>query len=243
MNLNNSAENHNNVDTSEIAKFDAVAASWWDAQGTCKPLHLMNPVRLGYLMQRTNGLFDKTVLDVGCGGGLLTEAMAQEGAKVTGIDMAAEPLEVARLHALESGVSVEYIRQTAEQHAQQRGGYYDVVSCMELLEHVPDPSAVVQACAQLVKPGGAVFISTLNRNIKAWLLAIVAAEHLLGLLPKGTHDVKKFIKPAELINWMDGCALQACHMTGIHYNPLTGRFRLTPDVTVNYMLHARSLSN
>lgn len=231
-----------NVDSKEIAKFDAVAAGWWDPQGEFRPLHLMNPLRLNYIMENANGLFGKTVLDVGCGGGLLSEAMAREGAQVTGLDMGAQPLEVARLHALESAVHVDYQQHTAEEHAQYHAHCYDVVSCLELLEHVPDPCSVVCACAHLVKPGGHVFFSTINRNVKAWLLVVLAAEYMLRLLPKGTHNAGKFIKPAELIRWMDSTSLQARHITGMHYNPLTQHFRLVPDVSVNYILHAQALT-
>lgn len=231
-----------NIDSGEIAKFEAIAGSWWDPDGEFKPLHQMNPLRLTYIMDNASGLFGKTVLDVGCGGGLLSEAMAREGAKVTGLDMAAEPLEIARLHALENGVSVSYLQQTAEQHAAQNPATYDVVSCMELLEHVPDPCSVVQACTRLVKPGGHVFFSTVNRNIKSWLMVIVAAEYLLRLLPKGTHQLSKFIKPAELISWMDNSSLQTRHINGMRYNPLTQGFSLVNDVSVNYILHAQALN-
>lgn len=230
----------NNVDADEIAKFESGAANWWNPQGEFKPLHLMNPIRLDYIMDRSGGLFGKTVLDVGCGGGLLSEAMAQEGAQVTGLDMGTEPLEIARLHALESGVSVNYIQQTVEQHALEYPAHYDVISCMEMLEHVPDPASVARACAALIKPGGHLFFSTINRNVKSWLLVIVAAEYLLRMLPKGTHEMKKFIKPAELISWLEPHALEARHITGLHYNPLTERFRLTSNVSVNYILHARA---
>ncbi|MGP3593207.1 bifunctional 2-polyprenyl-6-hydroxyphenol methylase/3-demethylubiquinol 3-O-methyltransferase UbiG [Vagococcus sp. WN89Y] len=225
-----------NVDHAEIAKFEAVASRWWDTEGEFKPLHRINPLRLGYITEHAGGLFGKKVLDVGCGGGILAESMAREGASVTGLDMGFEPLQVARLHALESGVAVEYVQQTVEEHAQAHPQQYDVVTCMEMLEHVPDPQSVVRACAQLVKPGGHVFFSTINRNGKAWLMAVVGAEYVLRMVPKGTHDVKKFIKPAELLNWVDGTVLQERHITGLHYNPLLNQFRLGPGVDVNYML-------
>ncbi|QKJ87903.1 bifunctional 2-polyprenyl-6-hydroxyphenol methylase/3-demethylubiquinol 3-O-methyltransferase UbiG [Paramixta manurensis] len=228
-----------NVDHDEIAKFEAVASRWWDKEGEFKPLHRINPLRLGYIAQHAEGLFGKKVLDVGCGGGILSESMAREGAIVTGLDMGAEPLEVARLHALESGVEVNYIQQTVEEHAQQNPGAYDVVTCMEMLEHVPDPRSVIHACARLVKPGGEVFFSTLNRNGKAWLMAIVGAEYLLRMVPRGTHDVKKFIRPAELLNWVDETPLRERHIIGLHYNPLSDRFRLGRGVDVNYMVHTR----
>ena len=230
-------ESRQNVDHAEIAKFEAVASRWWDLEGEFKPLHRINPLRLGWIAQHSNGLFGKKVLDVGCGGGILAESMAREGANVTGLDMGAEPLEVARLHALESGVSVNYVQQTVEDHAISHAGAYDVVTCMEMLEHVPDPRSVVLACAQLVKPGGEVFFSTINRNPKAWLLAVFGAEYVMRMVPRGTHDVKKFIRPSELLNWVDETPLREMGMIGLHYNPLTNQFRLGRGVDVNYMVH------
>jgi 2-polyprenyl-6-hydroxyphenyl methylase/3-demethylubiquinone-9 3-methyltransferase len=229
-----------NVDHDEIAKFEAVASRWWDLEGEFKPLHRINPLRLGYISQRAGGLFGKTVLDVGCGGGILAESMAREGATVTGLDMGFEPLQVAKLHALESGIQVDYVQETVEQHADKFAGKYDVVTCMEMLEHVPDPKSVVTACAKLVKPGGHVFFSTLNRNGKSWLMAVVGAEYILRMVPKGTHDIKKFIKPAELLAWVDETPLRERHITGLHYNPLTNTFKLAPGVDVNYMLHTEA---
>jgi len=229
-----------NVDHDEIAKFEAVASRWWDLEGEFKPLHRINPLRLGYISQRADGLFGKTVLDVGCGGGILAESMAREGANVTGLDMGFEPLQVAKLHALESGIKVDYVQETVEQHAEKFAGKYDVVTCMEMLEHVPDPKSVVTACAKLVKPGGHVFFSTLNRNGKSWLMAVVGAEYILRMVPKGTHDIKKFIKPAELLSWVDDTPLRECHITGLHFNPLTNTFKLAPGVDVNYMLHTKA---
>lgn len=229
-----------NVDHAEIAKFEAVASRWWDTEGEFKPLHRINPLRLGYIAEHAGGLFGKQVLDVGCGGGILAESMAREGAIVTGLDMGAEPLQVARLHALESGVKVDYVQQTVEEHASENPQRYDVVTCMEMLEHVPDPQSVVRACAALVKPGGHVFFSTINRNGKAWLMAVVGAEYVLRMVPKGTHDVKKFIKPAELLSWVDDTVLQECHITGLHYNPILNQFKLGPGVDVNYMLHTKA---
>lgn len=226
-----------NVDRDEIAKFEAVASRWWDPEGEFKPLHRINPLRLGYICERADGLFGKTVLDVGCGGGILSESMAQEGACVTGLDMGAEPLEVAHLHALESGINVEYVQRTVEEHADRYPVTYDVVTCMEMLEHVPDPQSVVRACAALVKPGGHVFFSTLNRNAKSWLLAVIGAEYVLHMVPKGTHDAKKFIRPSELLAWIDSTSLKERHITGLHYHPLSNRFSLGPGVDVNYMLH------
>jgi 2-polyprenyl-6-hydroxyphenyl methylase/3-demethylubiquinone-9 3-methyltransferase len=229
-----------NVDHDEIAKFEAVASRWWDLEGEFKPLHRINPLRLGYISQRAGGLFGKTVLDVGCGGGILAESMAREGATVTGLDMGFEPLQVAKLHALESGIQVDYVQETVEQHADKFAGKYDVVTCMEMLEHVPDPKSVVTACAKLVKPGGHVFFSTLNRNSKSWLMAVVGAEYILRMVPKGTHDIKKFIKPAELLAWVDETPLRERHITGLHYNPLTNTFKLAPGVDINYMLHTEA---
>ncbi|MEH4799732.1 bifunctional 2-polyprenyl-6-hydroxyphenol methylase/3-demethylubiquinol 3-O-methyltransferase UbiG [Atlantibacter hermannii] len=239
MNAEKSPIAHN-VDRGEIAKFEAVASRWWDTEGEFKPLHRINPLRLGYITERAGGLFGKTVLDVGCGGGILSESMARQGATVTGLDMGAEPLQVARLHALESGVELDYVQETVEEHAAKHPEKYDVVTCMEMLEHVPDPASVVNACARLVKPGGHVFFSTLNRNGKSWLMAVVGAEYILRMVPKGTHDIKKFIKPAELLSWVDGTTLQERHMTGLHFNPLTNRFTLGPGVDVNYMLHTQA---
>ncbi|KNC93841.1 bifunctional 2-polyprenyl-6-hydroxyphenol methylase/3-demethylubiquinol 3-O-methyltransferase UbiG [Trabulsiella odontotermitis] len=239
MNAEKSSVAHN-VDHQEIAKFEAVASRWWDLDGEFKPLHRINPLRLGYIAERSGGLFGKKVLDVGCGGGILAESMAREGATVTGLDMGAEPLQVARLHALETGIEVEYVQETVEEHAATHGQHYDVVTCMEMLEHVPDPRSVVRACAQLVKPGGHVFFSTINRNGKAWLMAVVGAEYVMRMVPKGTHDAKKFIKPAELLSWVDETPLKEQHIIGLHYNPLTNAFKLAPGVDVNYMLHTKA---
>ncbi|MBA0161615.1 bifunctional 2-polyprenyl-6-hydroxyphenol methylase/3-demethylubiquinol 3-O-methyltransferase UbiG [Pectobacterium versatile] len=236
MNVENQTPN---VDHQEIAKFEAIASRWWDLEGEFKPLHRINPLRLGYISLHAEGLFGKKVLDVGCGGGILAESMAREGADVTGLDMGAEPLQVARLHALESGIAVDYVQETVEAHAHAHPGLYDVVTCMEMLEHVPDPQSVVQACAKLVKPGGHVFFSTINRNAKAWMMAVIGAEYVLKMVPRGTHDIKKFIRPAELMHWVDSTPLREKHITGLHYNPLTDHFKLGPNVDVNYMLHTR----
>ncbi len=225
-----------NVDHAEIAKFEAVASRWWDLEGEFKPLHRINPLRLGYIAERSGGLFGKKVLDVGCGGGILAESMAREGATVTGLDMGAEPLQVAGCTP-RSGIQVDYVQETVEEHAAKHPQQYDVVTCMEMLEHVPDPQSVVHACARLVKPGGQVFFSTINRNGKAWLMAVVGAEYVMKMVPKGTHDVKKFIKPAELLGWVDQTTLKEQHIIGLHYNPLTNTFKLAPGVDVNYMLH------
>ncbi|GAA5217972.1 bifunctional 2-polyprenyl-6-hydroxyphenol methylase/3-demethylubiquinol 3-O-methyltransferase UbiG [Corallincola platygyrae] len=226
-----------NVDPAEIAKFEALAHRWWDEEGEFKPLHRMNPVRLRFIEDRCDGLFGKKILDVGCGGGILSESMAKQGATVTGLDMGEAPLSVARLHALETGTELEYLQITAEQHAEENAETYDVVTCMEMLEHVPDPAATIKACAAMVKPGGQIFFSTLNRTAKAWLLAIVGAEYVLKLLPKGTHEFDKFIRPSELISYIESAQLLPKKMIGIHYNPLAQTFKLKPNVDVNYMVH------
>lgn len=229
-----------NVDEQEISKFGELASRWWDTEGEFKPLHLINPLRLDFIAQHTDGLYDKTVVDVGCGGGILAESMARMGATVTGIDMAEASLEVARLHGLESGISVDYKCITAEALAEQSPGAFDVVTCMEMLEHVPDPALVVQACAKLVKPGGHVFFSTLNRNPKAYLMGILGAEYILGLVPKGTHQYNRFIRPSELMTMTDQSNLVTRHATGLHMNPLTQRFYLSDkNIDVNYMLHTQ----
>ncbi|WP_218354952.1 bifunctional 2-polyprenyl-6-hydroxyphenol methylase/3-demethylubiquinol 3-O-methyltransferase UbiG [Alteromonas lipotrueiana] len=228
-----------NVDPQEISKFGDLASRWWDTEGEFKPLHAINPLRLDFIAQHVDGLFDKKVLDVGCGGGILAESMARMGAQVTGIDMAEASLEVARLHGLESGIQVNYDCVTAETYAAQHAGQFDVVTCMEMLEHVPDPASVVAACAQLVKPGGSVYFSTLNRNPKAYALGIVAAEYILKLVPKGTHQYQRFIKPSELMSMMDNSGLVTRHATGLHMNPVTQTFYTSDqNLDVNYMLHS-----
>ncbi|OOE98541.1 bifunctional 3-demethylubiquinol 3-O-methyltransferase/2-polyprenyl-6-hydroxyphenol methylase [Salinivibrio sp. MA351] len=230
-----------NVDPAEIQKFEDMASRWWDLEGEFKPLHQINPLRLDYVMAKAGGLFGKKVLDVGCGGGILAESMAQEGADVTGLDMGKEPLTVARLHALEAGVDVQYIQSTAEEHASSFVQQYDVVTCMEMLEHVPEPASVIHACAQMVKPGGHVFFSTLNRNTKSWLFAIVGAEHILKLVPQGTHEHHKFIRPSELMTMIDNTSLNAQDMTGLHYNPFFDTYKLSnTNVDVNYLVHTQA---
>ncbi|MBD1558321.1 bifunctional 2-polyprenyl-6-hydroxyphenol methylase/3-demethylubiquinol 3-O-methyltransferase UbiG [Vibrio sp. S9_S30] len=231
-----------NVDPAEIKKFEDMASRWWDLEGEFKPLHQINPLRLNYVQDNCQGLFGKKVLDVGCGGGILAESMAKEGAEVTGLDMGKEPLEVARLHALETGTKLDYVQSTVEDHAAENPERYDVVTCMEMLEHVPDPLSVIQSCAKLVKPGGKVFFSTLNRNFKSYLFAIVGAEHLLKLVPKGTHDHGKFIRPAELLKMVDKTDLTEESITGLHYNPLTDTYSLGNNVDVNYIVHTTRLT-
>jgi 2-polyprenyl-6-hydroxyphenyl methylase/3-demethylubiquinone-9 3-methyltransferase len=228
-----------NVDPLELEKFSQLAHRWWDPNSEFKPLHDINPLRLDHI-DRAAGLAGRTVLDVGCGGGLLSEAMAARGARVTGIDLGDKPLKVAQLHLLESGREVEYRKVAVEQLAVERPQHYDVVTCMEMLEHVPDPRAVVAACARLVKPGGWCFFSTINRNPKAYLFAVIGAEYVLGLLPRGTHDYAKFVRPAELTAWCRDAGLDAGRITGMTYNPLTRAYALGDDASVNYILDARS---
>ncbi|HFQ5258207.1 TPA: bifunctional 2-polyprenyl-6-hydroxyphenol methylase/3-demethylubiquinol 3-O-methyltransferase UbiG [Vibrio vulnificus] len=228
-----------NVDPNEIKKFEDMASRWWDLEGEFKPLHQINPLRLDYVLSKADGLFGKKVLDVGCGGGILAESMAKEGAVVTGLDMGKEPLEVARLHALETGTKLTYIQSTIEDHAAENAQMYDVVTCMEMLEHVPDPLSVIRSCAALVKPGGHVFFSTLNRNIKSYLFAIVGAEKLLKIVPEGTHDHSKFIRPSELIKMIDQTDLCEQGITGLHYNPLSDTYKLRRNVDVNYIVHTQ----
>ena len=225
-----------NVDHAEVSKFEQLASRWWDPNSEFKPLHEINPLRLDYIDARA-GLQDKAVLDVGCGGGILAESMAARGARVTGIDMGEAPLEVARLHLLESGQQVEYRRIPVEELATEMPQQFDVVTCMEMHEHVPDPASVIAACATLVKPGGQVFFSTINRNPKSYLFAIVGAEYILRMLPKGTHDFAKFIRPSELNRWARKAGLDTVELTGMTYNPLTGVYKLDPgDVDVNYLV-------
>jgi len=226
-----------NVDPNEIAKFEALASRWWDKESEFKPLHDINPLRLNYIDERAR-LPGKRVLDVGCGGGILSEGLSQRGAHVLGIDMGAAPLSVAKLHGLESGVEVEYQKITVETLAEQQPGTFDVVTCLEMLEHVPDPSSIIKACAKLLKPGGQLFLSTINRNPKAFLFAIVGAEHLLKMLPKGTHEYKKFIKPSELSSYIRQADLEFKDVTGMVYNPLLKEYKLARDVNVNYLMHA-----
>jgi 2-polyprenyl-6-hydroxyphenyl methylase/3-demethylubiquinone-9 3-methyltransferase len=223
-----------NVDAAEIHKFEALASRWWDPNSEFKPLHDINPLRIDYINERAP-LAERKVIDVGCGGGLLSEGMAARGAQVTGIDMGEAPLTVARLHQHESGVQVDYQRITAEEMATRHPQAFEAVTCLEMLEHVPDPASVIQACADLVKPGGDVFFSTINRNPKAYMLAILGAEYLLRMLPRGTHDYRKFIRPSEMERWARAAGLQLQDLTGMTYNPLTGEYRLGNDVDVNYL--------
>lgn len=223
-----------NVDHGEIAKFEQLASRWWDPNSEFRPLHEINPLRLDFIDERAS-LNGKRVLDVGCGGGILAESMAQRGASVTGIDMGEAPLAVARLHLKVSGQTVEYQRITAEELADEAPASFDIVTCMEMLEHVPDPASTIAACARLAKPGGHIFYSTINRNPKSWLYAIVGAEYVLNLLPRGTHEYMKFIKPSELERWSRAAGLTIREFTGMHYNPLFRQYSLGPGVDVNYL--------
>ena len=235
--INNSKQKPNvNIDEVEIARFEAVASIWWDRQGDFKALHDINELRLNYVNQCAP-LAGKSVLDVGCGGGIFSEAMASLGAVVTGIDMGGDALGVARLHSSESGLPLVYQKATAEQFAKTHRNRFDVVTCLELLEHVPDPASVVGACRTLVKPGGDVFFATINRNLKAFLFAVIGAEYILGLVRKGTHTYSKFIKPAELRGWAVNSGLSFKDLTGLHYNPILRKYSMGGNTHVNYLMH------
>jgi len=227
-----------NFDPAELAKFDALAARWWDAEGEFRPLHQINPLRLDWIRQHVR-LDGRAVLDIGCGGGILAESMAASKAVVTAIDLAEGPLAVARLHQLESGAKVDYRKISAEALAAEAPGRFDLVTCLEMLEHVPDPAAVVQSCAELVRPGGHVVFSTINRNPKSFLFAIVGAEYVLRLLPRGTHEYQKFIRPSELEAWARAAGLRLRQAIGLHYNPLSREYSLGPGLDVNYMLYCQ----
>lgn len=227
-----------NVDAAEVAKFEALASRWWDKNSEFKPLHDLNPLRANYIDSRAP-VAEKKMLDVGCGGGILTESLALRGAEMSGIDMGEAPLKVARLHALETGVSINYRRIPVEELAEQEAGQYDTVTCMEMLEHVPDPASIIRACAALVKPGGQLFFSTINRNPKAYAFAILGAEYLLKMLPKGTHEYAKFIRPSELSNWLRQTGLDLHDISGLTYNPLSKKYKINDNnVSVNYLVHA-----
>jgi 2-polyprenyl-6-hydroxyphenyl methylase/3-demethylubiquinone-9 3-methyltransferase len=227
---------NDNVDLAELAKFDALASRWWDPEGEFRPLHQINPLRLDWIRQLVR-LDGARAVDIGCGGGILAEAMTESGASVTAIDMAEAPLAVARLHLLESGAEVDYRRTTAEALAEAEPGHYDIVTCLEMLEHVPDPSRIVRSCAELVRPGGHVFFSTINRNPKSFVFAIVGAEYILRLLPRGTHEYEKFIRPSELEEWARDAGLTLKTSIGLHYNPLTREYSLAPGLDVNYLMY------
>jgi len=226
-----------NVDAAEIKKFSDLASRWWDKQSEFKPLHEINPLRLDYIIKHAKGITNKKAIDIGCGGGILADSMAEKGAIVTGIDMGEAPLSVAKLHQLESGQKVDYQQITAEQMAETHENQFDVVTCMEMLEHVPDPESIIQACAKLVKPGGDLFVSTINRTAKAFAFAIVGAEYVLQMLPKGTHQYEKFIKPSEIDGWARMVDLELKNIIGMHYNPITKIYKLDLGVDVNYLMH------
>jgi len=230
------ARNAGNADRTELAKFDALAARFWDPHGDFRPLHLLNPLRTAFIASRAT-LAGSRVLDVGCGGGLLTETLAHAGARVTGIDMAPGMIEVARLHAAEGGLAIDYQVAAAEDVARTAPESFDVIACMEMLEHVPDPAAMTATLARLLRPGGALFVSTLNRNLKSFLLAIVGAEYLLNLIPRGTHEYERLIRPAELARWARAAGMTLRELAGIELNPFTGRVALSGDVAVNYLAH------
>lgn len=229
-----------NVDASEVEKFNALAHRWWDPDSDFKPLHQINPLRANYIDTHTP-VAGKKVLDVGCGGGILSEALAHRGAEVTGIDMSSEPLNVAKIHRLESGLDIDYQQSTAEAWAEQHQGEYDIVACLEMLEHVPDPGAVIAACSTLLKPGGQVYFSTINRNPKSYLFAIIGAEYILQLLPKGIHDYAKFIKPSEMAAWARAANLQVQDIKGMSYNPLTTNYKINQDTRVNYLMSCQKV--
>ncbi len=226
-----------NADAAELGKFEAAADRWWDPEGAHAALHRINPLRLNHVQERVGGLDGLRVLDVGCGGGLMSEAMARTGASVTGIDLGETAISVAKLHLLESELEVEYLCQSVESLAEQRPGEYDLVTCLELLEHVPNPASVVRACSRLLKPGGHAIFSTINRNPKAWLLGIVGAEYILGMVARGTHEYARLIRPSELHAWAVDAGLSHQDSTGLHYDPLGDRFRLGGNIDVNYFMH------
>lgn len=234
---NPATEAPSNMDAAEIAKFQSLAARWWDPTSEFKPLHEINPLRLDWIDRLVGGVAGRDAIDVGCGGGILAESLARRGARVTGIDLADRPLKVAELHGLESGVTVRYQQIAAEAMADREPAAFDMVCCMEMLEHVPEPESTIEACMRMARPGGWVFFSTINRNPKAFLFAIVGAEYVLKLLPRGTHEYAKFIRPSELIGAARRCGLELQKMTGLTYNPISQRYRLVEnDVSVNYMV-------
>jgi len=228
-----------NVDAHEIEKFQSIASRWWDRESEFKPLHEINPLRVSYIERQAQGVEGKRILDVGCGGGILAEALAQQGAQVTGIDMAELSLKVARLHLHESALEIDYQLSTVEAFAENHVAQFDIVTCLEMLEHVPDPASVISSAARLLKPGGVLFLSTINRNPKAFALAILGAEYILGMLPRGTHEYKKFIKPSEIAAQLRTCDMRVDDISGMSYNPLSNRYTLGRDIDVNYLLTAR----
>ncbi|NVK23616.1 MAG: bifunctional 2-polyprenyl-6-hydroxyphenol methylase/3-demethylubiquinol 3-O-methyltransferase UbiG [Gammaproteobacteria bacterium] len=233
-----------NVDNEEVEKFNSIASSWWDLEGEFKPLHKLNPVRVSYIQEKTQGVAHKSLLDIGCGGGILAESLAKLNADVTGIDLAQDSLNIARLHALESDIkNVSYQCIAAETFAEQHPGQFDIVTCMEMLEHVPDPESIVASAAKACKPSGKIFFSTLNKTAKSYLLSIIGAEKVLKLVPEGTHQFEKFIKPAQLIQWAERHGLKVKNAIGLHYNPLSEQFSLKPNIDVNYILYCEKLED
>lgn len=230
-----------NVDQKEIDKFASLANQWWDEEGDMKPLHQINPLRMHFIKQQYGSLENATIADVGCGAGILTESLAKAGAKVTGIDLADESIEVAKLHLLESELDVHYECISVEAHAQAHQNHYDVITCMEMLEHVPDPESIIASCVHMLKPGGYLFLSTLNRNLKSYLMAIVGAEYILNLLPKGTHQYDRFIKPSEITQTLEQLNCDPIATTGIHYNPLTKSYKLDSNIDVNYIICSKKI--
>ncbi len=229
-----------NVDPQEIEKFQAIASRWWDRESEFKPLHDINPLRVSYIEDQAGELEGRKILDIGCGGGILTESLAAKGAQLTGIDMAEMSLKVAKMHLHESGLEINYQKITVEEFAEDNSAQFDVITCMEMLEHVPDPASIVAAAASMLKPDGQLFLSTINRNPKAYVLAIVGAEYLLNLLPKGTHEYQKFIKPSELAAMARNNQLDVCDITGMTYNPINQQYKLSRDVDVNYLMHCKT---
>ena len=229
---------HNNVDPAEIAKFNELALNWWNEEGESKPLHQINPLRLSYI-KNISRLEGKHAIDIGCGGGILTESLSKNGAIATGIDMSEIPLRIARLHAMEANLDINYQYIAPEEKAKQAAGKFNIVTCMEMLEHVPDPLSIIKSCSQLVKPGGDIFFSTLNRHPKAYLLAVLGAEYLTKMLPKGTHDYQRFIRPSEMASWCRQAELEVGDIKGLSYNPFSKTFKYSKDVKVNYLMHCR----
>lgn len=228
-----------NIDKKEINKFNTLASKWWNNSDVFKSLHHINTIRFNYILKHSNGLFGKKILDVGCGGGILSESMAQEGAQVTGLDISDNSLNIARAHALNKNLKINYIQETIEAHTKQHIQHYDVITCMEVLEHVPDPISIIQSCATIIKIQGSVFFSTLNRTFKAWLFAIIGAEYLFHIIPMGSHKFNKFITPSELLDWIDTTTLEEQHITGLYYNPFTRKNSLTNNLNINYLLHTQ----